>query len=113
MSIEQANLRGPAATLTRHAILLDIGERLVVAAVFASFLYRMLFHAVGGVGVQTALLVMAETLPFLYIVLRAPSVTLSQRPWDWAFGIMGTVMPLFVTPAVNLPPLVPGSVCVA
>jgi protein-S-isoprenylcysteine O-methyltransferase Ste14 len=113
MSIEQANLRGPAAPLTRHAILLDTGERLVVAAVFASFVYRMLFHAVGGVGVQTALLVMAETLPFIYVVLRAPSVTLSQRPWDWAFGIMGTIMPLFVMPAVNLPPLLPGSVCVA
>jgi protein-S-isoprenylcysteine O-methyltransferase Ste14 len=113
MSIEQAKWREPTATLTRHSILLDIGERVIVATVFASFAYRMLFHAGVTAGVQTALLVMAETLPFIYIVLRAPSVSLSQRPWDWAFGIMGTIMPLFVTPAVNLAPMVPGSVCVA
>jgi protein-S-isoprenylcysteine O-methyltransferase Ste14 len=113
MSTQQAKLSGPAATLTRHAILLDIGERLIVATVFASFVYRMIFHAVGGVGVQTGLLVISETLPFIYIVLRVPSGTLSPRPWDWAFGIMGTIMPLFVTPAVSLSPLAPVSLCIA
>ncbi len=42
----------------------------------------------------TVLLVLSETLSFVYIVWRTPSITLSQTPSDWVFAILGTVMPL-------------------
>jgi protein-S-isoprenylcysteine O-methyltransferase Ste14 len=106
-----AEPRAGSLPLTRKLIFLDIGERLIVTAVFASFVYRMLSHAGGAATAIMLLLVLAETLPFVYIVLRAPSATLSARPADWALAVLGTIMPLCVTPVAGVPPLLPLPVC--
>jgi protein-S-isoprenylcysteine O-methyltransferase Ste14 len=111
MTPAAADPRARALPLTRKLILLDIGERLIVAAVFASFVYRMLSHAGGSASVIMLLLVLAETLPFVYMMLRAPSATLSVQPVDWALAVMGTIMPLCVTPVAAMPPLLPLPVC--
>ena len=89
--------------LTRKAVVLDLAERAFVSAVFLHFLYRLFFGISASVNVITVLLAIGETLPFIFILLRAPSITLSQRPVDWAFGILGTIMPLLVTPNENAP----------
>ena len=100
--------------LTRKAIVLDLCERAIVSMVFLSFVYRM-SSGFGKPGLITVLLVvllvLSETLPFVYIVLRAPSITLSQTPSDWVFAILGTTLPLMVGPAAGVPPLVPAAAC--
>jgi protein-S-isoprenylcysteine O-methyltransferase Ste14 len=93
--------------LTRKALVLDLAERAFVSALFFSFVYRMLSGFSGALNVIILLLILGETLPFVYIVLRVPSITLSQRPTDWIFGILGTVMPLLVVPVHGVPPLIP------
>lgn len=97
--------------MTRKALVLDLCERAFVSAMFLSFVYRMFANSSGGLNIITALLVVGETLPFVYIVLRTPSVTLSRRPTDWCFGILGTVLPLLVRPAAGMAPLVPVMAC--
>lgn len=104
----------PPATcspLPRRLLLLDYAERAFVAAVFVHFAWVML----AGVepSFQTLLLVVAETLPFIYVMLRAPSASLSQRPSDWAFGFAGTVAPLMAAPVPGAAPLVPLAACLA
>ena len=89
--------------LTRKAVVLDLAERTFVSAVYFSFLYRLFFGLSGSANFMTVLLAIGETLPFVYILLRTPSLTLSQRPTDWIFGILGTVLPLLVTPNENAP----------
>jgi protein-S-isoprenylcysteine O-methyltransferase Ste14 len=93
--------------LTRKALLFDLAERAFVSALFLAFVHRMLAGFSAAPNVITVLLVLGETLPFIYIVLRAPSITLSQWPTDWIFGILGTVMPLLVVPVHGAAPLVP------
>jgi protein-S-isoprenylcysteine O-methyltransferase Ste14 len=95
--------------LTRKTIILDLCERAIVSMVFLSFVYRM-SSGFGKAGPITVLLVLSETLPFVYVVLRAPSITLSQTPSDWVFAILGTCLPLMVEPAA-VPPLVPLAAC--
>jgi protein-S-isoprenylcysteine O-methyltransferase Ste14 len=89
--------------LTRKAVVLDLTERAFVSVLFFSFLYRLFFGFSAEVNVVSVLLAIGETLPFVYILLRAPSITLSQRPTDWIFGVLGTVMPLLVTPNTSTP----------
>lgn len=95
--------------LTRKAVALDLAERAFVSVFFFGFLYRLFFGFSGTVNVITLLLASSESLPFIYILLRVPSTTLSQRPTDWIFGIMGSIMPLLVTPN-NITPLIPVAV---
>ena len=97
--------------LTRKALVLDLAERAFVLAVFTSFVHRMLWGHAGAISVITGLAVIGELLPVVYILLRAPSITLSQRPTDWAFGILGTVMPLLVRPVEGVQPLIPVIAC--
>ncbi len=106
-------IAGPGTEgLTPKALMLDLCERLFVAAVFFSFAFRMLTGASDTPRIILLLLIVSETLPFVYIVLRAPSVTLSQWPTDWCFGILGTIFPMLVGPA-DVTPLVPVVVCLS
>jgi protein-S-isoprenylcysteine O-methyltransferase Ste14 len=109
MNMERPRMPTAAHGLTRKAIVLDLCERAIVSMVFLSFVYRMLSGS-GKPSLITVLLVVSETLPFVYIVLRAPSITLSQTPSDWVFAILGTTLPLMVKPA-GVPPLVPVAAC--
>ena len=106
-------LAGPRTEgLTPTALVLDLCERLFVAAVFFSFVHRMLASDSDTPRVILLLLIVSETLPFVYIILRAPSATLSQRPTDWCFGILGTIFPMLVAPA-DVVSLVPFVICLS
>jgi hypothetical protein len=78
---------------------------------YLNFIYRMFSDFSAKPNPITVLLVLSETLPFFYIVLRTPSITLSQTPSDWVFAILGTVMPLMVKPTVDAAFLIPLAVC--
>ena len=96
--------------LTRKTILFDLAERIIVTAVFGVFTYRLFMSFAETFSVLSMLLFVAEALPFIYIVLRAPSASLSQKPVDWGFGILGSVAPLLIKP-VPAEPLVPILLC--
>jgi protein-S-isoprenylcysteine O-methyltransferase Ste14 len=95
------------APLTRNAILFDVAERLVVAMVFCSFVYRMLGSFFDTLNVLTLLLIISEMLPFVFVMSRRWSAHLSREPLDWVFGIMGTIAPLLVRPISQAPPHIP------
>ncbi len=99
--------------LPRRILILDLCERTLVAAVFFRFVYRFLSQYSDTENVILVLLVIGEALPFVYIMLRAPSATLSQRPLDWGFGVLGAVLPTLVSPAASAGPLLPLPICLA
>jgi protein-S-isoprenylcysteine O-methyltransferase Ste14 len=108
---ERAQGDGRAA-FTRKAIILDVCERAFVAALFGNFAWQMLTGSAASLQLNILLLLLGELLPIVFILLRPPSATLSQRPSDWAFGIMGTTTGLLVTPA-EAAPIVPAVLCFA
>lgn len=108
--VEPAGEGAAPLRLTRKTIFFDLAERVTVTAVFGTFTYRLFMSFAEGSSVLTLLLFVAEALPFIYIVMRAPSASLSQKPVDWGFGIMGSVAPLMITP-VPAAPLVPLILC--
>jgi len=100
----------PPARLSRQVILIDLAERVIVTSVFGSFAYRFIANYNATANLVTLLLLLAESLPFIFVLLRAPSATLSRRPDDWAIGIMGSILPLLVTP-VDAAPVAPLWLC--
>jgi protein-S-isoprenylcysteine O-methyltransferase Ste14 len=57
------------------------------------------------------MLVISETLPLLLVALRPPSSTLSDKPFDWFVGLVGSVFPLLVVAEGRLSPLLPIQIC--
>lgn len=103
-------IRLPA--IRRKTIILDVVERAIVSAIFLAFAWKVFGHFFETPNIITLLLIFAETIPVVFILLRSPSTSLSDRPWDWIFGIAGSIAPLLISPAaVN--PLVPQGFCIA
>jgi protein-S-isoprenylcysteine O-methyltransferase Ste14 len=105
-----ATARAPSI-LPRKTIALDVTERVIVAAIFGQFAFRTLRSYEQSADIVTLLLLLSETLPFFFILLRKPSTTLSDRPSDWFFSLAGTIAVLVVTPA-TVDPLIWRSVCI-
>lgn len=99
------------ALLSRVAVL-DLFERAIVAILFLRFAWVFSTAAVHPSSALSALLVLGEALPFICIMARRPSATLSRRPTDWLFGVLGTTLPLLVAPA-DVHPFVPLEICFA
>jgi protein-S-isoprenylcysteine O-methyltransferase Ste14 len=91
----------PGKRISRRAVTLDIVERLLIACLFGSFAYRMLVDGSGPPSVGALLVVLSESLPFFFVLLRARTRTLSLRPSDWVIGIAASVAPLLVQPAAG------------
>ncbi|MEO6381182.1 MAG: isoprenylcysteine carboxylmethyltransferase family protein [Nitrobacter sp.] len=106
-----ANTDAPSV-LSKKAIMLDLAERIFIAALFSHFVYVVLLSFAGLPDLIGTLLVISETIPFLLILIRRPSMTLSERPSDWLFGLAGTSAPLLIVPALGNPLIAP-SLCVA
>src|SRR6185312_8359574 len=81
---------------------LDLAERLIIASLFGSFAYRMLLDHTGMLYISGMLVVLSESLPFFFVIIRSTVGGLSQRPSDWAIGIGASLAPLMVQPHVNL-----------
>ncbi|HVV40768.1 MAG TPA: isoprenylcysteine carboxylmethyltransferase family protein [Nitrobacter sp.] len=103
-------VRAPIA-LPSKFILLDLTERVIVVSLFGHFAYGVIRQYTGAPNIITALLFAAEFIPFVLIVLRASSRSLSQNPLDWLFGIAGTAFPLLISPTVAVEPLIPRAIC--
>jgi len=90
------------SALPMRVIVLDICERVLIATIYGAFAWRMLADFSGSMDVSTVLIVLSEALPLIFVLLRAPSATLSQRPTDWAAAITATIAPLLVRPNSEL-----------
>src|SRR4051812_25902948 len=86
------------AGLPGRIIVLDVCERVLIATIYGAFAWRMLADFSGTADVSTVLIVLSEALPLIFVMLRLPSATLSQRPTDWAAAITATIAPLLVRP---------------
>ncbi|MEO8319408.1 MAG: isoprenylcysteine carboxylmethyltransferase family protein [Bradyrhizobium sp.] len=93
-------------------MILDLTERVVISAMFCNFTFQIVGSFEQTFEIETLLLFFSELLPFLFILLRRPSATLSDRPLDWFFGFAGTTAVLLVTPA-TVDPLIWRGACFA
>jgi protein-S-isoprenylcysteine O-methyltransferase Ste14 len=86
------------AGLPGRIVVLDVCERVLIATIYGAFAWRMLADFSGKADVSTVLIVLSEALPLIFVMLRSPSASLSQRPTDWAVAITATIAPLLVRP---------------
>jgi protein-S-isoprenylcysteine O-methyltransferase Ste14 len=82
-------------------IMLDLSERLIIGLVYGVFCWNMLNNYSRSADISNVLIVLSEALPLLFVVFRAPSSSLSQRPSDWAVAILATIAPLCARPDLD------------
>ena len=74
--------------------ILDIGERLFVILLFASFLVS-LSHTI-LLRPYNILAAISEGMTVYLIVVRRAALAVSTRPLDWFVALIGTALPMFV-----------------
>ena len=92
-----------------RAMFLDIFERAILTVIFVHFAWVFLDRAMPP-DISGVLLVIGEIFPFICILLREPSETLSRCFSDWVLGVTGAVLPLLVIP-VDARPEAPLLLC--
>ena len=87
--------------LGARLIAMDLVERLIVGTIFGIFCWKMLNSYSRSADVRIILIVLSEALPFLFVIFRSASSTLSDRPSDWAVALIATFLPLCARPDLN------------
>jgi protein-S-isoprenylcysteine O-methyltransferase Ste14 len=82
-------------------VVLDLSERVIICGIYSIFCWKMLNNYSPSADISNVLIVLSEALPLLFVVFRAPSSSLSQRPGDWAIAIVATIAPLCARPDLN------------
>ncbi|HTT97504.1 MAG TPA: isoprenylcysteine carboxylmethyltransferase family protein [Rhizomicrobium sp.] len=100
-----------ARYMPSQALLLDIAERLLILAIYGQFAVRLLTLSFGSLNIGSALLVMSESIPLFFLVVRRFSANISRDPFDWSVAIVGTAVPLLIMPNPASTPLLPGLAC--
>jgi len=106
----KAAVKPVKTVFSRQTVVLDICERAFVFVIFSHFAWLMLSGAARPTNFLDVLLVVSEAIPFVLILLRSRSETLSRRPTDWLLGMTGVTLPLLVQPAVVVP-LLSANIC--
>ena len=75
-------------------IALDLGERIFMVLLYATFVVRLSHTLVGRP--YNLLILVPEGLDVLFIIIRRNAVTLTIRPWDWTVAFAGTALPMLV-----------------
>ena len=73
-------------------IVIDLGERLFILILFASFLATL--SRTLGVRPFNVLALISEGWVAFLIVVRRRATFISTRPWDWLIGLGGTALPM-------------------
>ncbi len=81
----------------------DLGERMVVLAIYLALLWRLWPAALSATGGYARLLLMSEGLVVVLLLLRRPARRLARRPSAWAIAFAGTVAPLLVRAGAEAP----------
>ncbi|HZP21533.1 MAG TPA: methyltransferase [Bauldia sp.] len=101
----------PALPVRNLVPALDLIERVVVASLFAFFVYRMVASFLATGLVINLVLVVSESLVVIFVLIRRPARTMSLNPVDWILAFVATAAPLFAQPD-EVAPLVPPILCV-
>ncbi len=84
-------------------IAIDLGERLFVLLLFATFVVR-LSHSL-AIRPYNLLALLSEGLVATFILIRRNTDAVTMRPLDWVVALAGTALPMTVTPGGQ--PLLP------
>jgi protein-S-isoprenylcysteine O-methyltransferase Ste14 len=80
------------------ALLLDVAERLLILAFYGQFAVRLLSLSFSSLNIGSALLLMSESIPLFFLLIRRFSTSISHDPFDWSIAIVGTALPLMILP---------------
>lgn len=96
----------PARTERALQIAIDIGERIFVILLFASFAVRM-WHSFAPEP-YNLLAVMSEGLVVVFMLIRRNPSIVTMRPVDWLIAFVGTSAPMIVSAGGHslFPPIV-------
>jgi len=87
--------------LGARLITMDLGERLIIGVAYSAFCWNMLSNYSRSADVSDVLIVLSESLPLLFVILRTASSTMSGRPGDWAVAVIASFLPLCARPDLN------------
>lgn len=79
--------------------LLDIGERIVLAALFSYMVWTFVQDWLEGGSIVTAILLVSEGAVLVFVLVRRFTDDVSFRPGDWALAFVGSSAPLLVHPS--------------
>ena len=96
-----------ANKINYRSIILDVAERVILAALFGYFAFHMLGAWLETGGTFNLLLLISEGSVVVFAIMRRYTRDVSARPLDWLFAFLGTLAPLLVLPSVGAA-LVPG-----
>ena len=83
-------------------ISIDLGERLFVLMLFATFVVRLSHTIISRP--YNLLVLLSEGLVVLLVLIRRTTANVSMRPLDWVVALAGTALPLLLR-AGGSPPL--------
>lgn len=81
-------------TERRLQIAIDLGERLFVLMLFATFAVRLSHTII--LRPYNLLAVISEGIAVYFIVIRRPASVVTLKPLDWIAALLGTALPMFV-----------------
>jgi protein-S-isoprenylcysteine O-methyltransferase Ste14 len=84
---------------------LDSGERVIVAVLYAYFVYNITADVIERGDPFGLILLFSESAVLVITVFRRPTSNITTRPLDWILGFAGTTAALLVMP-VEATPLV-------
>jgi protein-S-isoprenylcysteine O-methyltransferase Ste14 len=93
------------------AVLLDIVERTLIFTLYGQFAFRLMSLDVAALKLGSTLLVISETIPLFFLLIRRFSTRLSQDPFDWTIALIGASLPLMIVSNSAHGPLAPIPVC--
>ncbi len=105
---------GPAISghfIPSKALFLDIAERGLIFAIYGQFVFRLLSGTLTSLNIGSLLLIMSESIPLFFLLIRRFSTRVSHEPFDWIVAIMGTALPLLIVPISTHAPLIPALAC--
>jgi hypothetical protein len=87
---QRPNLSAPRA--------LDTAERLILTVVFGYFAYKLLSDVLATGNPFSLVLLMSEAAVLAFVLLRRPTSDISRKPFEWALGFGGTLVPMLARP---------------
>jgi len=94
---------------------IDAAERLLLLALYAWLVVRLVDGYLRGGGAASLLILPSEGLVVAFMLLRRRASAISRRPGEWALAIAATSAPFLVAPAGGaslVPPVVGATVLV-
>jgi protein-S-isoprenylcysteine O-methyltransferase Ste14 len=110
-TISEPSVPSAAPMSTRWAAVLDGLERLLVLAVYAYFVWRLVPAQWTATGPINLLLILSEGLVLVLFVIRRPARQITLRRSDWLLALGGSLLPLCVQPTAAPAALAPLMFC--